>query len=227
MANFGFRRLRVVNPYEVAFREARSAVGAADVLAAAEQYSSVTEAVADCRLVIGSAPAQHREIRHDSKVLADAGTAIRSKLSSSPVALLFGSEKTGLSNQDLSHCHWVLRIPTDERTFSMNLGQAVAVSLYEVVRPEAKPQPDTIELATAGELERITGSLLQTLRVSGYVNSAAEATVEDKVRRLVHRLQVSAADAPVLLGMFKQILWKLRTLPQAAVNREHPTRNEP
>ena len=64
MANFGFSRLRVVNAYDVAFREARSAVGAAPLLRAAEEYSSVADAVADCRLVVGTTSVGHRELQH-------------------------------------------------------------------------------------------------------------------------------------------------------------------
>jgi len=64
MSNFGVRHLRVVNPYEVAFRQARSAVGAADLLATAEEYKSVAEAVADCRLVVGTTAVGHRDLHH-------------------------------------------------------------------------------------------------------------------------------------------------------------------
>ena len=71
MSNFGVRRLRVVNPYEAAFREARSAVGASGLLAKAEQYESVAEAVADCRLVVGTTAAGRRELQHRLRRLDD------------------------------------------------------------------------------------------------------------------------------------------------------------
>ena len=64
MSNFGFAHLRVVNPYEVAFREARSAVGASAILANAEEYTSVADAVADCMLVVGTTAVRHRELHH-------------------------------------------------------------------------------------------------------------------------------------------------------------------
>src|SRR5271169_3927310 len=138
MSNFGVRRLRVVNPYEVAFREARSAVGAAALLARTEQYQSVAEAVQDCRLVVGTTAAGRRQLQHRLQPLEAGARTIRRKLKTGPVALLFGSEKVGLSNHELSHCHWLMRIPTREEHGSMNLGQAVAVCLYELVRaPQA------------------------------------------------------------------------------------------
>ena len=64
MANFGFSRLRVVHPYDVAFREARSAVGAAPLLHASEEFSTLADAVADCALVVGTTSVGHRELQH-------------------------------------------------------------------------------------------------------------------------------------------------------------------
>ena len=212
MSNFGFSRLRVVNPYGVAFREARSAVGAAEMLAHAEEHKSVPEAVADCALVVGTTAAGHRELQHPLRRLEIGARLIRKQLGLGRVAVLFGSEKRGLSNQDLSHCHWLLRIPTREEHMSMNLGQAVAVCLYELARDtKAEPQRKKSQLATAGEVERITTTLLDALRASGYLNPASAAAAEDKVRRLVRRLNLPAGDAEVWLGMMRQILWKLRS----------------
>jgi TrmH family RNA methyltransferase len=211
MSNFGFGRLRVVIPFELAFREARSAVDAADLLATAEEFPTVAEAVADCDLVVGTTAARHRELQHPLRQLDhDAGKVIRERLRSGRVALLFGSEKVGLSNEDLSHCHWLLHIPTREDHISMNLGQAVAVCLYELARSTtAESVADTREQASAGEVERITRTLLHVLEGSGYVKTGSEAATEEKVRRLVRRMNLQSADAEVWLGMLRQILWRL------------------
>src|SRR5271157_4132394 len=104
MSNFGFSHLRVVNPYEQAFREARSAVGAAALLASAQEYKSVADAVADCTLVVGTTAVRHRELQHPLRRLDSGARLIRKQLArrgGGRVALLFGSEKVGLSNQDL------------------------------------------------------------------------------------------------------------------------------
>jgi TrmH family RNA methyltransferase len=212
MANFGFSRLRVVNPYDVAFREARSAVGAASLLQAAEQFASVADAVADCNLVVGTTAVGHRELQHTLRRLEYGSRLILRSLTQGSVALLFGSEKFGLSNDDLSHCHWLMRIPTVSQKLSMNLGQAVALCLYELARdPEAACEPPAkkIASATAGEAEQITLLLLDILRRSGYTKPLTVASSEEKVRRLVRRLHITARDAPVLLGMLRQILWKI------------------
>lgn len=212
MANLGFPVLRVVNPYDVAFREARSAVDAAPVMQAAEVFGSVAEAVADCSLVVGTTSLGHRALEHPMWRLEYGARLIRrSAASGGNVALLFGSEKFGLSNDDLSHCHWLTRIATVHQEHSMNLGQAVAVCLWELVRKPAagRMRPEAAKPATAAENEQITLRLLDVLRRSGYVNPLTESSTEEKVRRLVRRLGLSGHDAPVVLGMLRQVLWRL------------------
>jgi tRNA/rRNA methyltransferase len=219
MSNFGFSRLRVVNPYAVAFREARSAVGASDVLVAAEEYANVAEAVADCTLVVGTTAVRHRELHHPLERLEHAAARIRKQLRSGPrsgprsdrVALLFGSEKFGLSNEDFSHCHWLLHIPTSKQNISMNLGQAVAVCLYELARDAKGPRLGEKQTpATAGEVERVTALLFDALYASGYLKRKPTTDAEQRVRRLMRRMKLPARDLAAWLGILRQIVWKLR-----------------
>ena len=211
MRNFGFSRLRLVNPYEVAFREARSAVGAAAILESAQQYSSVAEAVGDCDLVVGTTSLGHRELQHPLRRLEYGARLIRRQMVSANVAILFGSEKFGLSNDDLSHCHWLMRIGTAAGEHSMNLGQAVAVCLYELTRDAkaAIPKSTPPKRASAAATEQITTMLLEALSRSGYINPLVQSSAENKARRLVRRLNLSSRDAAVVLGMLRQILWKV------------------
>jgi TrmH family RNA methyltransferase len=212
MSNFGFLRLRVVNAYEVAYHEARSAVNASQVLADSEQFATAADAVADCSLVVGTTAVGHRQLRHPLRRLEYAGAAIREALASAPVALLFGSEKFGLGNDDLSHCHWLLRIPTRAEHESMNLGQAVAVCLYELVRSEAAAQaePAQSRLASARERELYTDLLLGLLRESGYINPVTAESSELKIRRMVARLNLTEADVQIWLGIIRQLNWRLQ-----------------
>ena len=211
MSNFGVTELRLVNPYEVAFREARSAVKAHKVLEKAKEFATLGEAVADCALVVGTTSIGHRAPEHPFKRLELGGKLIARKLASAPVALLFGSEKFGLSNSDMSHCHWLMRIPTREEHGSMNLGQAVAVCLYEIARSPAaaKTVPETHSEARAGDLERITEMLEEILAKSGYVHERVEGSTELKLRRLIRRMKMNPHDAEVWLGILRQIRWKL------------------
>src|ERR1700686_5780485 len=212
MSNFGFLHLRVVNPYEVAFQNARSAVGAADVLAHAEKYETVAEAVSDCSLVVGTTAVGHRDLQHSLQRLEAGAPVIRRHLASGPCALLFGSEKFGLSNHDMSHCHWLMHIPTREEHFSMNLGQAVAVCLYELMRdPGAMAEPEKGSPASSAEVERIHETLLTALRASDYPKLNSSDSFEGAVRRLVRRLHLQQGDAEFLLGMLRQIVWKLKS----------------
>jgi tRNA/rRNA methyltransferase len=212
MSNFGFPHLRVVSPYEAAFREARSAVGASALLANAEECKTVAAAVADCTLVVGTTAVRHRELQHPLRRLEYGARLIRKQLGSGRVALLFGSEKFGLSNAALSHCHWLMRIPTCDENISMNLGQAVAVCLYELIRDgKAARQTEKVKRATAAEFERITTTLLEAMGASGYLDRRPIADVEERMRRLVRRLNLPARDAIVWLGILRQIVWKLRS----------------
>jgi TrmH family RNA methyltransferase len=211
MGNFGFSDLRVVNPFEQSFREARSAVGASELLAKAKQYDDLAEAIADCDLVVGTTSARDREILQPLRPLAAGSRLIRKHLASGRIALLFGSEKRGLSNHDLSHCHWLMRIPTCENLPAMNLGQSVAICLYELARTRSQSgRSKKPASAASAELERITMLLLDLLTASGYTSSGSAAQAEQKVRRLIRRLSLSPDDAETLLGMLRQILWKLR-----------------
>lgn len=212
MTNFGVRRLRLVNSYQVAFREARSAVGASAVLKNAEEFESVAEAVADCALVVGTTAVRNRLLQNPLRRLNDeSASAIRKALEFRRVALLFGSEKIGLTNEDFTHCHWLLNIPTHEQHISMNLGQAVAVCLFGLARSIAdETTPIVAEPVPAGEIEKITQNLYDALKISGYVKPGNDAVSEKKVRRLMLRFNLQAMDAKVLLGMVRQILWKLR-----------------
>ncbi len=212
MSNFGAFHLRVVTPYEKAFREAVSAVGAAPLLAKAEEFDSLAGATRDCSLVIGTTAIGHRELQHELYSLEDAAKKIRKRLPSGRVAILFGSEKTGLSNQDLSHCHWLLRIPTREEHRSMNLAQAVAVVVYEIFRDGAIAKGKNKLCSTAADMEsvnRIATALLEALHISGYIHRRSAATAEEKLRRMLRRFELSSADAEVLLGMLRKIVWKL------------------
>lgn len=228
MANFGFPRLRVVHPYDLAFREARSAVDAASVLTAAESFDELPASIADCSLIVGTTGGAGRQPDQPLCQLEAAAGLIRTHLrTGSRVALLFGSEKVGLSREDLRHCQLLLRIPTRPAQPSMNLGQAVAVVLYELVRepvPAVAPPADTAPpVATLGERERLIAVLLEVLSAGGYAHPGTGALLEEKVRRLVRRVALTPADLNEWLGLCRQILWKLQTKNAPALGSSGPS----
>jgi tRNA/rRNA methyltransferase len=244
MHDFGFRRLRVVNEFAMPFEAAKSAVDAAEVMAQAARFASVAEAVGDCTLVVGTTAVGARDLQHELVVLAEGAKRIKVELQRNPtvddeavecgapglahgrVALLFGSEKTGLSNEELSHCDWLLTVPMQEyegvRHPSMNLGQAVAVCLYELVREDVAVDPtrddETVTNGApsvlarpveAAQLERIWALLSEVMARTEYTRRHAANSSPEQVRRLVRRIGVDAGDAPVWMGILRQVLWKL------------------
>ncbi len=222
MHDFGFRHLRVVNEYAIPFDEARSAVDAAAVLASAESFSSLAEAVADCTLVVGTTAVGARSLEHPLHALPEAAALIQSQVASETgrVALLFGSEKTGLSNDELSHCHWLLTIPMqqheDLRHPSMNLGQAAAVCLYELVRQTGVHAGTGVrEAARADEIERFMELFRETLEATGYTRRHPANCSDEQLRRLVLRMGLSAADVPVWIGILRQVLWRIHRKAEA------------
>jgi TrmH family RNA methyltransferase len=217
MSNFGALHLRVVTPYEKAYREARSAVGAAEVLQTAEEFKSLGEAIADCTLVVGTTAIGNREIKLPLRDLVEAAKVIRKKMGAGRVAILFGSEKWGLSNESLSHCHWLMHIPTRKEHYSMNLGQAVAVCLWELRRGEKTITEDTEVGTQRGQrrgakietVEMIREVMLETLQRSGYIPPRGKASAEEKLRRMLRRFALEESDAKVFLGMMRKIAWKV------------------
>jgi tRNA/rRNA methyltransferase len=156
-----------------------------------------------------------RALEHPLHDLSEASSLIHQELASdnARVALLFGSEKTGLSNEELSYCHWLLTIPMHEyedvRHPSMNLGQAAAVCLYELVRrPGAYTALGIREAAPAGEVERFHSLFRRTLESTGYTRRHPANCSEADLRRLVLRMGLSAADLPIWMGILRQVLWK-------------------
>ena len=214
MSNFGATHLRVVTPYSPAFREARSAVGASAVLAGAEECQDISQATSDCSLIVGTTAIRNRQPQQPLYDLPSVSAKLRKHLRSGRVALLFGSEKWGLSNESLSHCHWLVHIPTRKEHQSMNLAQAVAVCLYELSRASkgngSKNQLSKAMLADMATADRIHAALLDALRESGYIAPRSSASAAEKLRRMLRRLNLGANDAEVFLGMLHKILWKLR-----------------
>jgi TrmH family RNA methyltransferase len=214
MHGFGFTDLRLVNEYSVSLEKARSAIDASDILAKAREFVTVADAVADCNLVVGTTAVGERKQDHPLYTLAQAGGLIRSTLGTARVALLFGSEKTGLSNDALSHCNWLMTIPMHPspglRHASMNLGQAAAVSLYELIRKaDTSAHCEMQPAAPAEDLERVTELLAQMLASIGYARRRPASADPMAVRRMVRRLNLNQSDARKWIGILRQLLWKI------------------
>jgi tRNA/rRNA methyltransferase len=210
MLNFGFAELWLVEPYNKAFREARSAVGAAGVLEQARVTSDLASALGDASLVVATSAMRGRADDQVQRMLPEGAHPLRTHLEDRNAALVFGSEKFGLSNDDLSHCDWTLTIPTGQACPSMNLGQAVALCCYEIARhSKAVPRLKTPATAGADERDRMTQMLLPMLEAGGFILPESRDSQMRKLRRWVGRLRLAPQDARVFQGMLRQIQWKL------------------
>jgi tRNA/rRNA methyltransferase len=230
MANFGFHRLTVVAPYAPHWREARSAVGAPDLLAAAVQSSTLAEAVAKCTLVVGTGTLTHR--KPEQKVIALPALApilIEETNRGGHVALVFGPEKHGLTREDLSLCQLLVEIPTDPRQPSMNLGQAVAVCLYELSSRMFPPTSAFIQAATkpagnetdeqtlaarSADLELLARVVEEAMTASDYSPPSMQPANRHDLRLLLRRLAPNRRDTRRILGLFRRILWRLNRVPK-------------
>jgi len=217
MANFGLSRLAVVAPYAPTWREARSAIGAPDLLQDAKEFTTLAEAVADCTLVAGTGSLTYRKPKQPVVVLPALAPMVARELRlDGRVAVVFGSEKHGLTGDDLSICHVLVEILTDNSQPSMNLGQAVAVCLYELATrvemavagaPEAA-EPRELRV-TSGGLDRLAGLAEEVMLAAGYSPRTMQAANRRDLALMLRRLAMNEQDTRRIMGLFRRILWRL------------------
>jgi tRNA/rRNA methyltransferase len=219
MANFGLGRLSVVAPFDPTWREARSAVGAPELLVNAVESATLAEAVAGCTLVAGTGTLTRRKPEQRVVALPELAPLVERELArGGRMALVFGPEKHGLTREDLSYCHILVEIPTDPQQPSMNLGQAVAVCLYELTRssvstpesPLATPASSATSAAPSGRLDLLAGVIEETMQAAGYSPRAMQPANRHDLRLLLRRLNLTQHDNRRILGIFRRILWRLR-----------------
>ncbi len=207
MKNFGFRDLWIVSPYPTTWEQMKSAPHAMDVVDAARVVSSLDEAIADCNLVIGTGDA--RRAGEEDKLIAPRQLSERLQSASYRVALLFGNEKSGLNNEDLSRCHTLMAIPTQTDCPSMNLGQSVAVCLYELVRERPATVAPPADKPSAGMNEAAIRLALEMLHASGFVLPGNEGELTRRVRSSLLKYDLSNYDLNMLCGIMRKVVLAL------------------
>lgn len=216
MANFGFTQLTVVAPYEQHWREAKSAIGADALLRNAKVAATLAEAVAHCTLVVGTGTLAHRTPEQPVVALPQLYSLLQPAIEADGrIGLVFGPEKRGLTREDLSRCHLLAEIPTDARQPSMNLGQAVAVCLYEVAIRDfppfrlARDEGPNGKAVAGAELDRLAGVIDGMMVAAGYSPGNMEKANLQGVRLLLRRLTLTQSDARRILGLFRRVLRRL------------------
>ncbi len=242
MKNMGLARLALVRPKLGArFADADAlarASGADDLLAAASVHSDLADALAGCRLVLGSS-ARARALAWPELDAAGCGARLVAEAAHGDVALVLGRESTGLSNDELACCHYLVRIPTNPDFSSLNIAAAAQVFAYEIRRhllaaasvdaaayaATSAPTPTPMladerpDLATAEAMEGFHEHLLQTLIAIGYADADQCRTLSRRLRRLFHRARPDRTELNILRG----VLAKMAGRPGVAEGRGRRT----
>ncbi len=212
LKNFGLSELYLVAPQRPLNRQAYAlASHAEDVLDSARICESVAEALTGCTYVLGTTA---RPRASDARVYTPREAA--ETLPREGVAILFGPEDYGLSNDDLRHCQGYIQIPTAEYA-SLNLAQAVQLVAYEwfvASRLWQGHQGEPRDLASRERLEGMYGHLLEVLHTIGYTDALREGSADSLFRSIFDRAELSEREVAALRGLWRQVLWMSRNTRQ-------------
>ena len=213
MKTMDLSSLVLVRPASFPSDEAdRRSLGAVDLLRSARVVDTLEEAIGDCRLVIGSS-ARSRSFPHVSLDARRCGERLWTEAAEGePVALLFGPERTGLSNQDLDRCAFQVRIPASEAFSSLNLAAAVQLLCYELFVASRAGWEDATERPDPGErpslhveLEHFHAHLERALDSRGYLDGEMKEVTLTRLRRLFGRARPHSGELKLLHTLAKLI----------------------
>jgi tRNA/rRNA methyltransferase len=211
MKNMGLNRLIVVNGCSPLHADAyRLASGAEDILERAEEFFTLGEAISEMGCVVGmtSRGGKERTPLLTPETLAQKLVSLSLKNS---IGLAFGSEKEGLTNEELSLCQLYGRIPSTTSFPSLNLAQAVMVVCYELFQTSVEIPKKPVQLAQAEQLERMFEHMEKTLLRIGFLDSNNPKRIIRVLRRLFGRSQMDEREVQILHGIWSQMDYYLRT----------------
>ncbi|HEY4749852.1 MAG TPA: RNA methyltransferase [Steroidobacteraceae bacterium] len=215
MKNMALGQLVLVNPKEFPHPEATArASGADDVLAAAHVASSLAEALAGCGYVAATT-SRDRDQYFRVVDVRDAAPRIVAQAQLSPAAVVFGAERTGLTNEELEAAHALIRIPSSTAYASLNLAMAVQLVAYELFRARgvgaAAVAPLTAALATAAEMERLYTHFAQVLEEIEFRDRTQSGThLMSRIRRFLQRAELDHNEVNILRGVLTAVQNKRR-----------------
>lgn len=209
MKNMGLEQLVLVRPKEFPHSEASArASGATDVLEQAVVAESVEAGIADCGFVVATT-ARDRDQNVRVLDVRDGALRLVAESGRGPVALLFGNERTGLTNQELSLAHLLLRIPANPEYSSLNLAMAVQLVTYEVYRARGarhEALPPAVPFASAEEMERLYAHLAEVLAEIDFRDRTASGTrLMERIRRFINRAELDQNEANILRGILTAV----------------------
>ncbi len=205
MKNMGLSRLVVVNGTSPLHVNAyKLASGAEDILERAEEYFTLREAISEMACVIGttSRGGKGRSPDLTPEALAKKLIPLSQK---NLIGVAFGSEKEGLTNEELSLCHFYVRIPSADSFPSLNVAQAVMVVCYELFRTSFEIPKKEAQLANAGQLEKMFEHMEKTLVRTGFLDAKHPKRIMRVLRRLFGRSQMDEREVQILQGVWSQM----------------------
>ena len=211
MKTMGLSNLVLVDPVSPPDGKSSAlAAGAGDVLANAQTVSTLQEAVTDCGLVVGTSA---RSRTHSWPMLEprDCGIKLVKEVANFPVALVFGRENNGLTNEELQQCHFHVCIPANPEYSSLNLAAAVQTLCYEIRMAHLQSQShessesEDTEYPLNEDLERFYVHLEETLSKTGFIVPNHPGMVMTKLRRLFNRARPEAQELNILRGILSSI----------------------
>ncbi len=213
MKTMGFADLALVMPRYFPDSDATAmAAGAADVLAGATVHKTLEAALADCVLAVGFS-ARTRDMSHPAKALREAAREILDAALAGRVALVFGNETSGLSNDELSRCQRLVAIPAHSAYGSLNLAAAVQVACYELATTagaHAASAGGAGTAATGADLSALFEHLEAAVTASGYVDAKRPGHFMERMRRLFARTSLERAEVKLLRGMLAAFEKRMR-----------------
>ena len=211
MKTMGLSDLVLVAPKSFPSAEATArASGADDVLAAARVCASLSEAIADCVHVVG-ASARSRSLQWPTADARSSATQLWARAAAGPVAVVFGPEHSGLTNEHLARCHELVHIPANPDYASLNLAMAVQVVCYELLmahsqirhwRDRLGEEQRDAPLATAEEVEAFHVHLEDLMHRTGFLNPDHPRQLKLRLRRIFNRAQLDQTEINILRGLF-------------------------
>jgi len=224
MKTMGLERLCLVAPERFPATEATvMAAGADDVLDRAEVFPDVRSAVADCGLVVGTT-ARGRHLPWRIVEPREAAAEVAAAAESSEVAVLFGAERTGLTNDEIELCQCLLTIPTGSSYGSLNLAMAVQIVAYEILLATRSAANDSerrgIPLASAVEMERFYGHLERVLDEIDFHDRTGEGHLMARLRRFFNRAVPDQNEVNILRGILTSVQGKRRRAGDPHPRRE-------
>ena len=208
MKNMGLQHLKLVSPGERINEQCRRMAGkAVELVHSAQIYSSLDEALTEENVVIGTTSARKRKAQQRIHTPREIAALLRKYGKSQRVALVFGTERSGLSDPHLARCQYLVSIPSNLDHPVLNLSQAVLILAYEILTAFPISSNGNLKLASDEEREQMFSDMQRVLLDIGFLNPKNPSHIMRSIRRFLGRADLTPRDVQILRGIMTQMEW--------------------